>query len=725
MKKLLLGLLNISVLMTALHGTEFRKKVIQCGWDQRKPEQLLHSYRKLEQELPFDGLNITLSIRDKDGKEIGNSARCWLQAGWTRENIARDIEMLKQCQFTKFKHNFIYTGANGYGKRPGWFDDAVWQDIISHMALMAFAAKETGCVGLVFDPESYSEFRWNYDASSGRSFEETAAQARLRGAQMMKALAAEYPDMVILCYWLLSMSNLSSPEAYQYLSYGLYPAFINGLLDEIPPAMKLVDGSENGYWYKNKGSFQGSYQQVRSAACPGLAPEHREKYRRQVLSGFGIYLDSHVNRSGYSVPPVDGSQLRAFRYQLGNAIETGDEYTWVYGERWSWFHSDPAKHWETALPGIVRAIELARNPDAIMKEVPAAIADGRLTNLAKNPDFTDSGSTEAGNKDLEHVSSNIAGFTKYGKSPIAIDRSTGCDSPSSAVITGKDGILLQALAVRESESYCIRIRAKSTGKSVPKLSISWQTPQSTWSNIEFNQTIYVRPVAGSEWGNAQAFTQVPAGAGKLIVMLSPQDGGDDDKAWFDKLEIYKLDDLCEAPNTYRAMQAAQASANRASDSEFGNDHGPGQVTVVTKKMAGYWLYHDPQEKPGNFAYDNTTGFNSKDSARIAGMKNASICQNIKVNPGERYQVSIYGKKNGNGRIAFSVGWMLNGKWTAQAQNVRAEFKPAGNDGWQQAILAGVTVPEGVNQLVTIATASGQETEEDKAWFDKLEVYKQD
>ena len=62
MKKLIL--LFFAVILTGFGaetvGTQKelpgQKKIIQCGWDQRTPEQLTGVYSELEKELPFDGL---------------------------------------------------------------------------------------------------------------------------------------------------------------------------------------------------------------------------------------------------------------------------------------------------------------------------------------------------------------------------------------------------------------------------------------------------------------------------------------------------------------------------------------------------------------------------------------------------------------------------------------------------------------------------------------------
>ena len=698
------------------------RKIIQCGWDQRRPEQLVGQYQDLEKRLPFDGLVLSFTARDASGKKIGSSERLWQRGKWADTVFDRDIELMKQCRFTKFKHNFILSGAPGNRSEPAdWFDDEFWADVASHMRLAARAAFRSGCRGLVFDAETYSKFRWAYRPDTGKSFQLTSDQARLRGRQIMNAVKSEYPNATILFYWFLTMSGLSSPDAFPKIAYGLYPAFINGLLDEMPPEMTLIDGCENGYWYKNKASFLNSYQKIRSASNPAVAPENRKKFRRQVLAGFGIYLDSHIIRSGYSVPPVNGSQLRAFRYQLTNALEAADEYVWLYGERRTWFSDEESRSWETTFPGVVRAIELSRDPAAVLKELPAAAAAGKLKNLARNPDFEDGQNSKTEKNDLGFTSSRIPGFAQFGKGTVLIDKNTGSDSPTSVVMTGSQVTLIQSVNVKEGQSYYVRVRTKSEGQGEPRLSIGWQTAQSTWCCQDCGKTVF--PAAGSaaNWQAVSAFIQVPAGAGKLVVMLSSRNRPPSERVWFDKLEIFQLDDLYEKPDTAKAMMRAIRRQNKVRNGEFRSGASDGQVKPV-RTFPSFWVWNEKQPVPGVYSIDGTTGFGNTQSAKVSGMLNrASICQYITVKPGEKYQISVYGKIRGNGKISLSVGWMNKNKWTARGSGKRAEFKPVPGSDWQQALISCVEVPQNVNQLIPVLSVSGQTSPDDAAWFDKLEV----
>ena len=59
----------------------------------------------------------------------------------------------------------------------------------------------------------------------------------------------------------------------------LWPAFINGLMDALPPGARLVDGNEHAYRYEaERGDFFKSATVQRARALSLIAPENRAKY---------------------------------------------------------------------------------------------------------------------------------------------------------------------------------------------------------------------------------------------------------------------------------------------------------------------------------------------------------------------------------------------------------------------------------------------------------------
>jgi len=109
-------------------------------------------------------------------------------------------------------------------------------------------------------------------------------------------------------------------------------------------------------------------------------------------------------------------------------------------------------------------------------------------------------------------------------------------------------------------------------------------------------------------------------------------------------------------------------------------------------------------------------------ACLSGVQNGVFGQNINVKPGESYAVRCRIRSIGRGFSCISIGWKTTeGKWTAQ--NARYHFAPIGKadrDGWREA-LGWVRVPWEAGQMIFMLSTQGQNTEDDRAWFDKCQA----
>ena len=81
-------------------------------------------------------------------------------------------------------------------------------------------------------------------------------------------------------------------------TYGLWPAFLNGMLDSVPASMVLVDGNEN--YYIEGAAYYTVANKMRNLTGPALARSHRRTGRStgQMQVGFGFYLDMYINPEG-------------------------------------------------------------------------------------------------------------------------------------------------------------------------------------------------------------------------------------------------------------------------------------------------------------------------------------------------------------------------------------------------------------------------------------------
>src|SRR5690606_38875079 len=117
---------------------------------------------------------------------------------WKREWFQKSIDDLKAIRSKKLTDNFVIVGAN-----PGnvdWFDDAAWKEVVDHWRIAASIAREGGLKGILFDPEPYTKpfAQFNYAAQPEREKHTLGAyqaKARQRGQEVVRAIAAEAPDL--------------------------------------------------------------------------------------------------------------------------------------------------------------------------------------------------------------------------------------------------------------------------------------------------------------------------------------------------------------------------------------------------------------------------------------------------------------------------------------------------------------------------------------------------
>jgi hypothetical protein len=459
---------------------------------------------------------------------------------------------LKSCRFTRFTDNFVRFNAT-----PGnldWADAAGWTALAEKAGHCAWLMKQAGAKGLAIDFESYGAHQFKFDAVKGRTFADTGALARKRGAQFVQAVAREFPEAVLLSLWMNSINlkaGLSdAPDTILASSgYGLLPAFIDGMLDAAPPAMVFVDGCENGYYMDSAEEYLRAAHEMRSwnaGALRLVSPGNRMKYRQQVQAGFGFYLDMFLNEATnrYYRGPLNGSRLARLERNLAFARDAADEYVWVYGEQCRWWGKPlnlpktvgQGRLWEEALPGITRAIAYVRDPvSAAQDEIAKLRAADTLTNLARNADFALPASKKDGALPAE-FSAWQDERKLSGK--FAWDASVG----RGAGRTGKVqwGCFIQSTPVKPGETYAIQADCLPRGASNPTLVVRWQTGESRWTHQHADRTFVFKPGEG-EWRRTFGVVTVPSDVGKLVILLNVTGQvADTDECWFDNLALYRL-----------------------------------------------------------------------------------------------------------------------------------------------------------------------------------------
>jgi hypothetical protein len=524
-----------------------RKKFIELGWDIVDTAYLRAHHAEMEKSFPFDGAMIRVTGKTADGKPA-NSEWGWDGTPWDRASFQAAIDDLRACRFTKFTDNFVR--LNGSPGKTEWADDAAWKALSEKAAILAWVCKAGGLKGISLDPESYGENLFQFKPGGGRSFPETAALARKRGAQAMRAIASEHPSMTFLSLWLASLcmhaGRTAVPDDILIADrYGLWPSFLNGLLDAVPPSMTLVDANENGYYIEGD-AYHRVASDMRSLTGPAfalIAPENRAKYRAQMQVGFGFYLDMYVNPEGnqyYRGPKEGGTRLDRLRDNLAAARDASDQYVWLYGEQSRWWGKldegrlkdtvGKGRLWEETLPGLTRTIAAVRDPaGAAREEVAQAKARGTLANLARNADCA----KKSGNLPAEFGTWQ----DESSKGQFAWDPEGG----GSARLTGvSNGCYIQKVKVRPGETYFAEASTRTQGTAIPTLTVRWQREDGQWTRWDLDVTLTFGPPGAGGWRAAGGAATVPDGVGFLVLLPGSRCLSGESACWFDNFGIYKL-----------------------------------------------------------------------------------------------------------------------------------------------------------------------------------------
>lgn len=403
----------------------FRKKVIACSWDLGvfTVSDVL-SNKAAFAALPVDGVRFSAhGILLLDGTPC-NYSRPLTSPAWPKGVFEPLVPQFREAvAIPPLAHSFLGFGITPLGKddRLDWRDDSAWARGFANVAQLAALARDGGLVGLVMDPEDYAKKKQYSRLDSDPPYDVAAALARRRGREFSQALFGTYPDMTLLSYWLFSTCRryLAEPDpvAAARANDDLWPSFLNGMLDALPPEARLVDGDETSYNYA--ALTAADLMTYSDAACAHRAlvalvdPANRVKYRGQVLSGCAIYMDRYTNPEGkrYYTGPTSGSRLLSFDERLCGALRAADEYVWLWSEKFAYIdwkcHAPTTRRiafsehvtWDDALPGAYDAIWSASKPyDFLNRRFGELRGTGSCTNRLPKTQCEVSGATANGRR---------------------------------------------------------------------------------------------------------------------------------------------------------------------------------------------------------------------------------------------------------------------------------------------------------------------------------------
>ncbi len=526
------------------------KKMIGHSWDLLavRPADVARNLDAWAQQ-PLDGISLALSLEPEKGHRIGYGT-VMNDPPWNRAWFKDEAAVLRLCASRNLKHNFLTTFW-APRKRLAWNDDAAWATFAHNLSTLAWLAKEGQAKGILIDPEDYPETRQYFLVPGDAPFAETAALARRRGAQVMRSMAAEYPDISLLSFWMLSLHpsyymGYDDPAATVAEAGDLWPAFLNGMLDAMPPGARMIDGNEHGYRYQAENQdFYLSVWAVQNKALTLVAPENRVKYRTQVLAGFGLYLDMYTNptNSPWYFGEVNGSRLNHLALNFAQALDAADEYVWVYGEKMDWIiwkGTSRAKNptWESTLPGFTETLSVLRNPRNAQAILERRRQAGTLTNLLANSACTPAptGRGAGFRKGQMPPGWSFWQHEKMTQGVSGTDAGKGLGDTFSLRAEGVgEGCFIGKAPVQAGNRFAVEAFAQGTA---PRIRVRWNRA-GRWHAEAKDVMIRFDDVSSNGWRRAFGLVQVPADADTLVLLLSTRQAAGE-TTWFDNAAVYPL-----------------------------------------------------------------------------------------------------------------------------------------------------------------------------------------
>ncbi|MBR2837884.1 MAG: hypothetical protein IKE55_03805 [Kiritimatiellae bacterium] len=515
------------------------KKIVLYGWDtgEASLETVLSNADKFA-ATGLDGISIAIK-GNRAGIPRKSQTRdfAFVDPKWTKAEFSKQVGMLREVTAKPgLRHCYLQVD---WSQKPRlrWDDDEAWDRAAHNMGVLAWIAKEGGLDGFFVDHEDYAGARQFEPCPEEGDYATISGLARRRGAQLVSAMAAENPNLHIVFFWLLSYSTrwIGDPEsdiaAIVAQRQDPWPAFVNGMLDALPPGMRLADGNEFGYLFRaDRNDYIMDAFRQRQMLVQLVAPENRQKFRANVQVSSGHYLDCYSNKDGHWYhPPMNGTRLARLEDNLHQGLACADETVWLFGERRQVVKWDGnaarwngVKTWEEELPGFADVMRRLRGPRGWAAErVAAKRADGTLVNLV----------------------ADAKSFSVWKgadcKGTLTVDAAPGGSSPLlCATGVKKNGCFLAGVpGVAAGQWYFLEFDAK--GETDPRCGVQWQRNGAYDWNVPARYPVF-SPL-GDGWRRGAIVVRVPHGVDRMMLHLSPLQKAADSQTLFRNVAIYRID----------------------------------------------------------------------------------------------------------------------------------------------------------------------------------------
>jgi len=317
---------------------------------------------ELETMLPFDGVMLRIEYPVTKGgtmifQDPGEGGPRNVTVTVTEEMVKPFVDDMRAAGLRTLNRNLvdIWPEALTPSHRPhNYFDDAMWKVVRDNIRMVARAARDSGCAGLVFDPEANGSYlNWSYKRNASatkvtKPYKEFVAKVRQRGREFGEALSEGFPDCTILFYYGHSLvarrlkDGIKKGQEMALEDVGdLYAPFLDGMLEGTSDGTIFVDGVEFSYSYATAEQFlEGRWLALHEALGVTSVPE---LFRKKVRCGFGIWTDNRYDGFGWYPYDIERNRFSPDRLQrsIHLALKYGDGYVWLWNEMTNWYVDGP------------------------------------------------------------------------------------------------------------------------------------------------------------------------------------------------------------------------------------------------------------------------------------------------------------------------------------------------------------------------------------------------
>jgi hypothetical protein len=307
--------------------------ILEFGWDYPDVRQLATSLPNM-QAAPFDGICFSLQNRITEAFDTTQHPERFFE--W---------EQLPGLPWGKYTHNYLI--LRGFSKHGGhWTDDRAWQKIRFNMQRLSESLRTGGLRGILFDPEYYyadSLYNpWTYSRAQypAHNYSEMTAIVRKRGREFMEALQTSAKNFDFLSIWLTSLIDEDRKlMPLEKTRHALLIPFIEGMLLEKQPGVRIIDGNEYAYWYRKPSSFVTAAARLQNSTRELFSTAEAKALVSNILTAQTVFYDGLLARHpsfNKNVCSTDGWHWLQENLKMAIATSTSG-IVWFYNERVNWW----------------------------------------------------------------------------------------------------------------------------------------------------------------------------------------------------------------------------------------------------------------------------------------------------------------------------------------------------------------------------------------------------